>query len=165
MKSETLNSPSTFAQSAKMVRQARAKEAQLKALKQRASVNERRLGLVVLAFRAVLYLLVLAAMWGRAAVTLPRGVSVWPISSLLALPDCWGGGWAEAGAGGGEEGEHGHGDGGGGGHGHGHAPLQVISATVWLFLCDRAFARLLRSVPPDFLALRPAPGSGKEKAA
>ncbi len=148
-----------------MVRQARAKEAQLKALKQRASLNERRLGLVVLAFRAVLYLLVLAAMWGRAAVTLPRGVSVWPISSLLALPDCWGGGWAEAGTGGGGEGGHGHGDGDGNGHGHAHAPLQVISATVWLFLCDRACARLLRSVPPDFLGLRPAPGSEKAKTA
>ena len=165
------NSPSTFAQSAKLVRQARAKETQLKALKQRATLNERRLGLVVLAFRAVLYLLVLAAMWGRAAVTLPRGVSVWPVSSLLALPDCWGEGWGEAGAGAGGEGEHGHGHGDGDGDGHGHehahehAPLQVISATVWLFLCDRACARLLRSVPQGLLALKPAPGSDKEKAA
>jgi len=170
LRSETLNSPSTFAQSAKLVRQARAKETHLKAVKQRAALDSRRMGYVVLAFRSLLYLLALAAMWGRAAVTLPRGLSAWPLSFLLSLPDCRGEGWPAAAAGEGGDGtggEHGHGHGHGHehehGHGHGHAqaPLQVISAGMWLFLCDRACARLLRAMPPGLLIAGPA----KAKAA
>ena len=107
-KAEALNAPSTFAQSAKLLRQSNALEKRLKAANAELGRQAGRTQAFLRAFKGAACVLALAFGWGTPAVTFPADVSLWPIGYLFTAPDC-----------------------------RGRGPAQVVSGVAWVFLCDR----------------------------
>eukprot|EP00216_Chloropicon_sp_CCMP2111_P003877 CAMPEP_0198239008 /NCGR_PEP_ID=MMETSP1446-20131203/4535_1 /TAXON_ID=1461542 ORGANISM="Unidentified sp, Strain CCMP2111" /NCGR_SAMPLE_ID=MMETSP1446 /ASSEMBLY_ACC=CAM_ASM_001112 /LENGTH=137 /DNA_ID=CAMNT_0043921531 /DNA_START=3 /DNA_END=416 /DNA_ORIENTATION=+ len=91
-KAEALNSPETFAESAKLTREVRALEKQLgKRVEARAIVKAKAQN-ALSSFKWLLILVLIASTWKKPLVSLASdgGLSLWPISILLKFPDCYG---------------------------------------------------------------------------
>ncbi|WZN66626.1 hypothetical protein HKI87_16g81930 [Chloropicon roscoffensis] len=88
---DALNAPSTFAQSAKLSRKARALEKELETKRATQAELSKTINRTVSGFKWLAVCLAVAATWGTPALVLDSSrVDLWPLSRVLRWPDCQG---------------------------------------------------------------------------